>query len=208
MTGRLITFEGGEGAGKTTQAEMLRAALSARGFAVSTVREPGGEPVSEAIRSVLLDATHPVEARTELLLFVASRAQLVERVIRPKLDHGEIVLCDRYGDSSVVYQGWARGQDLDTIRRLNSYATGGLEPDLTILLDIDPESGLGRQSSRNRMEAEPLQFHRTVRRGFLAEAALHPGRYRVIDAIGEQAAIHGEVLAAALAVVRPAEGRV
>jgi dTMP kinase len=196
MIGHFITFEGGEGSGKSTQIALLRDALAADGRRVLTLREPGGEPVAEAIREVLLFASAPVTARAELLLFLAARAQLVERVIVPALAEGVLVLCDRYGDSTVVYQGHARGQDVDTVRRLNAIATGGLAPDLTILLDIEPEAGLARQGERNRMEREPLAFHRSVRAGYLIEARREPARFAVVDASLSVDIVHAHVLAA------------
>jgi len=196
MSGLFVTFEGGEGAGKTTQIELLAAALRAEGRAVLCTREPGGDPVAEAIRAVLLHRDEPIGHRTETLLFVAARAQVVDRVIRPALLSGAIVLCDRYADSTVVYQGHARGLPLDDVRRLNAFATGGLAPDLTLLLDQDPEIGLARQPDRNRMESEDLAFHSRVREGYLAEAGADPGRYRVLDASRSASEVHAEVLAA------------
>lgn len=195
MSGRLITFEGGEGSGKSTQVALLRDALAADGRRVLTLREPGGEPVAEAIRQVLLFASTPVDDAAELLLFLAARAQLVGRTIRPALEAGETVICDRYGDSTVVYQGYAREKDVETVRGLNVYATGGLAPSLTVLLDIAPEVGLARQGDRNRMELEPLAFHRRVRDGYLAEARRDPVRVAVIDASLPVEDVHARVLA-------------
>lgn len=180
--GRLITFEGVEGAGKTTQIALLRAALQERGCRVSVTREPGGDPVAEAIRAVLLDTREPVAPSAELLLFMASRAQMVERVLRPRLEAGEVVLCDRFTDSSVVYQGYGRGLDLDAIRMLNTFATGGITPDLTLVLDLAPAKGLARQTDRNRMEEESLAFHERVRAGYASEAAREPERIKIVDA--------------------------
>jgi dTMP kinase len=197
-TGLFITFEGVEGAGKTTQIQRLRGSLTEKGFVVYTTREPGGEPVAEAIRRVLLAEDHPVEPMTELLLFVGARAQITARVIRPHLESGEVVICDRFVDSTVAYQGYARGQDLDVIRQLNALATGGLMPDLTILLDVDPEKGLTRQKDRNRMESEALTFHQRVHDGYLAEAKRDPDRFRVIDASRSPGAVFADVLAAVM----------
>jgi dTMP kinase len=177
-----ITFEGGEGSGKTTQIASLAEWLRGRGDTVLATREPGGDAVAESIRSVLLEPGSPVHPRTELLLFLAARAQVTEQVIRPALDRGEIVLCDRFIDSTVVYQGHARGHDLTMVRDLNAVATGNLLPNLTILLDIDVEIGLARQQDRNRMEDEAVEFHEAVRAGYLAEAALFPERFVIIDA--------------------------
>jgi dTMP kinase len=203
MTGLLITFEGVEGAGKSTQIVLLRQALEERGYRVLAVREPGGEPVAEAIRNVLLSASSPVLPTTELLLFLASRAQLVERVLRPALASGSMVLCDRYIDSTVAYQGYARQHDLEWVRRLNDFAIGGLMPDRTILLDLPAEAGLARQTERNRMEAESLDFHRRVREGYLAEARRDPHRFRIIDAARPPAVIHADILASLQTLLKP-----
>jgi dTMP kinase len=195
---RFITFEGVEGAGKTTQIQRLRDALQARGFTVFTTREPGGEPVAEAIRRVLLSDAHPVDSTTELFLFLAARAQITSRVLRPHLEAGDIVLCDRFVDSTVVYQGYARGHDVDTIRHLNRLATGGLMPGRTIVLDVAPEVGLSRQTDRNRMEAETIAFHRRVHAGYLAEAGREPERFCVIDASRPPNDVFRDVLAAVM----------
>jgi dTMP kinase len=186
--GLFITFEGVEGSGKTTQIEMLRKWLDTRGLSVLVTREPGGDPAAEAIREIVLQ--NPVAARTELLLFLASRAQNVENVIRPALAAGKVVICDRFIDSSVAYQGYARGLGRDTVASLNHFATDALLPDVTFLLDLNPEVGLGRQADRNRMEAESLSFHQAVRKGFLAEAENCSERICVLDASGSFADIH------------------
>jgi dTMP kinase len=200
-SGTFITFEGVEGAGKTTQIRLMREALEAEGRRVFTTRCPGGEPVAEAIRAVLLHAAEPVVPETELLLFVAARAQVTARLIRPQLEEGAVVLMDRFIDSTVVYQGHARGLDLDAARSLNSFATGGLLPDCTLLLDLDPAAGLARQTDRNRMEEESLDFHRKVREGYLAEARREPNRFRIIDASRSTEAIHADILAAVKSVL-------
>ncbi len=202
MSGLFITFEGVEGAGKSTQIELLRTALEEQGLRVLVTREPGGEPVAEAIRNVLLHTEEHVEPLTELLLFLAARAQITERVIRPALRAGTIVLCDRYLDSTTVYQGHARGLDLEMVRLLNRVATGGQLPDLTIVLDLDERVGIARQASRNRMEREDLAFHRAVRQGYLAEAAREPERFHVVNAEQSVQCVHAEVLA----IVRKALG--
>jgi dTMP kinase len=195
MTGLFITFEGVEGAGKTTQITLLQKSLAAEGYRVLVTREPGGNPVAEAIRGVLLTAAEPVTPRAELLLFLAARAQAVEEVVRPALGAGQIVLCDRFIDSTVAYQGHARRQNLDWIRQLNAFATGGLMPHLTLLLDLPPEQGLARQTERNRMEAESLAFHETVREGFLQEAHREPSRFRVLNAAAPPETLHTEIVA-------------
>jgi dTMP kinase len=196
--GKLITFEGVEGAGKTTQIALLRSALEERGYRVAVTREPGGDPVAEAIRAVLLDTRDPVTPSAELLLFMASRAQMVERVLRPRLEAGEVVLCDRFTDSSVVYQGYGRGIDLDAIRMLNAFATGAIAPDRTMVLDLAPTAGLARQTDRNRMEEESLAFHERVRAGYLAEAAREPERIVIVDAAQPVEAVHRIICQAVL----------
>ena len=190
-TGLFVTFEGVEGAGKSTQIQRVRQRLESDGIPASVTREPGGDSIAEQIRSLLL--TGEMEARAELLLFLASRAQNVERVIRPKLANGEVVLCDRFIDSSVAYQGVARGLGRDEVARLNEFATGGLSPDITLLLDLNPEIGLARQTDRNRMEAESLEFHRKVREGFLAEARNNPERIAILDAETDPDRLHEEI---------------
>ncbi len=196
MKGVFITFEGCDGSGKTTQISLLERYLREMGCNVLVTREPGGDPVAENIRRVLLASESQVSPRTELLLFLAARAQVVDFVIRPALERGDIVLCDRFADSTVTYQGYAREQKLDWVRRLNAYATNGLTPDKTLLLDIDPEAGLYRQTDRNRMEAETLDFHQRVREGYLAESRLFPERFQVIDASANVHLVHQAVLEA------------
>lgn len=191
MTGLFITFEGVEGAGKTTQIAKLREALEREDFSVVVTREPGGDALAEGVRSLLLHGD--IEPRAELLLFLASRAQNVERVIRPHLAAGSVVLCDRFIDSSIAYQGIARGLGRDTVARLNTFATGNLIPDLTFLLDLNPEVGLARQTDRNRMEEEGLAFHQKVREGFLAEAANDTARFCVLDAAQSPETLHAAI---------------
>lgn len=180
---RFIVFEGGEGAGKSTQSSALADYLHARGHRVRRTREPGGTPAAEAIRAVLLDpANAGLDDRAEALLFAAARGDHAARVIRPALDAGEIVVCDRYLDSSVAYQGMARGLGAQRVADLSLWATGGLIPDLTIVLDVDPALGLARVVGPDRLEAEPLEWHQRVRQGFLDIAAESPDRYLVLDA--------------------------
>ncbi len=185
--GTFITFEGGEGTGKSTQIQLLAEKLEAAGLTVRVLREPGGTVVGEAIRRILLDPDHAeLGVSAEILLYEASRAQLVDQVIRPALAAGEVVLCDRFYDSTTAYQGYARGIDLARIAELNRAATGGLSPDRTLVLDIDPAVGIARATaqSADRLESEDLAFHRRVRDGFLAIAAEEPARVRVVDATG------------------------
>ena len=189
--GLFITFEGVEGAGKTTQIALLRAALEKDGRAVCVTREPGGDKIAEGIRSLLLHSE--MTPRAELLLFLAARAQNVESVIRPHLKGGGIVLCDRFIDSSVAYQGVARGLGRDETAILNEFAVGGVIPDLTFLLDLLPETGLARQSEKNRMEAEAIEFHRLVREGYLSEAARFSSRFCVLDANSDIIELHRKI---------------
>jgi dTMP kinase len=180
-----ITFEGPEGSGKSTQLKLLEEWLSGRGHDVLATREPGGTSISEAVRSILLDpANTAMRPVTEILLFSAARAQIVAQVIRPHMEWGGIVLCDRYADSTLAYQGYGRGLDLDTLRAITAFATGGLVPHLTVYLDIAIEDGLRRKSAQewNRLEDQTLTFHRRVRQGYLEMAAAEPERWLVLDA--------------------------
>ena len=190
-----VTLEGPDGAGKTTQAALLVDRLRAAGHDVVALREPGGTAVGEQIRALLIDPQRAELApRTEMLLFAASRAQLVAEVIARALARGRIVVCERYVDASLAYQGAARGLGVDLVRAVNDAATDGLRPDLTLLLDLDPETGLRRARSvarrgggeawdgGDRLEREDLAFHARVREGFLALARIEPQRIRVIDA--------------------------
>ncbi len=182
-----ITFEGPEGSGKTTQVRLLAETLAARGLNVIAVREPGGTSIGDQIRDVLhAMKNQEMDARTELLLYSASRAQLVAQVIRPQLERGSIVLCDRYTDSTIAYQGYGRGLDMAALQAITSFATGNLIPDLTVYLDIEAEQGLARRNASgeewNRMDALELDFHRRVGDGYHALAAADPARWVQIDA--------------------------
>jgi dTMP kinase len=192
MKGIFITFEGIEGTGKSTQIVLLANHLAAHKRPVTLTREPGGTAIGDQVRKILLDPQNTnLAARAELLLYAAARVQHIEELIRPELAEGKIVLCDRFSDATVAYQGYGRSLEPDTILALDRIATGGLKPDLTILLDIDPAAGLARARGRNssrgleaeaRFENEDLAFHDRVRRGYLALAAQEPGRFRVVDA--------------------------
>ena len=193
MPGVFIAFEGGEGAGKSTQAGLLKSYVRAEGRDPVLVREPGSTGLGDHLREYLV-AREPIVPLAELLLFEASRAQLVVERIRPLLDEGAVVIADRFAGSTVAYQGHGRGMDLEQIGWLNDLATGGLYPDLTILLDVDPAIGLGRANRRqlqlalpissapDRFEDETSRFHENVRRGFLAQAEADAERWAVVDA--------------------------
>jgi dTMP kinase len=181
--GYFVAFEGGEGAGKSTQERLLAETLVAAGHDVVRTREPGGTPAAEAMRHVVLSPEFAgLDARAEALLYAAARGEHVTRVVRPALSRGAVVVCDRYLDSSVAYQGYGRGLGPDRIRDLSLWATGGLLPDLSVLLDVDPRQGLARFEQRDRLEAEPVEFHDRVRAGFREVAAANPDRYLVLDA--------------------------
>jgi dTMP kinase len=185
--GLFIAFEGGDGAGKSTQAAELAGALESRGLAVLRTREPGGTPIGEKLRSLVLDHGHGhIDARTEALIFAASRAAHASQVIRPALDLGEVVLTDRYIDSSVAYQGAGRDLGTEAVRDLNAWATSGLQPDLTVLLDVDPEVGRRRRTAgdaaEDRLESEADEFHARIRTAFLDLAAAQPEKYLVLSA--------------------------
>lgn len=201
-SGRFIAFEGGEGAGKSTQVAALAAHLREQGREVVVTREPGGAPAAEAIREILLDHRFVgLSARAEALLFAAARAEHVERTIRPGLERGAVVITDRYLDSSIAYQGISRALGIDVVEEISLWATESLLPDLTIVLDVAPTVGLGRAGKPDRMEAEPLDFHLRVRQGFLDLAARQPQRYLVIAADGERNDIARRVAAAVDVVV-------
>lgn len=184
--GLFVTFEGGEGSGKSTLIKALHAPLAAAGMAVMLTREPGGSPIGPAIRQMLLDpSADRIGSRTEALLFAAERAHHADTVIRPAMEQGVTVLCDRYIDSSAAYQGAGRDLGEQQVRQLSEWATDGLIPDLTFLLDIEPEVGLARRGAAgdvNRLDAQSLAFHRTVREAFLRAAVREPGRFVVLDA--------------------------
>lgn len=193
-----ITLEGPDGSGKTTQMKMLAEALRARGFTVYTTREPGGTGISDKIREILLDhANKAMVPHTEILLFLASRSQHTEEVIRPRLARGEVVICDRYRDSTIAYQGYGRGVDIDMLHRLNDFATKHLLPDLTVLMDVSAETGLARRANEgdwNRLDADAVEFHRRVRAGYLELVAAEPGRWAVVDANQDKDSVQKNLL--------------
>ncbi len=190
-----ITFEGGEGCGKSYQAGSLFRWLNRLDLPALLTREPGGTPPGERITRLLKWGKQSLQPATELLLFNASRAELVNRVIRPALAEGKIVICDRYADSTVAYQGYGRGLDLDTIAEVNRVATGGLVPNLTVLLDIPVETGLARKEKYkpDRFHQEDLDFHNRVRQGYLKLAREEPARWLVIDAARSRGQIAGVI---------------
>jgi dTMP kinase len=203
MGGVFIAFEGGEGVGKSTQIARAAAWLRSLGREVVETREPGGTPLGQELRRLVLDPAGHVTPRAETLIYAADRAHHVDTVIRPALAAGKVVLTDRYVDSTLAYQGAARG--LDGTREVVAWATGGLLPDLTVLLDLDPRVGLRRAGERaapDRLEAHSLEFHEAVRAGFRALAAEAPERYVVLDAVGEADAIAAEVRDAIAARLR------
>ena len=204
-----ITFEGPEGSGKSTQLPELARYLESLNFPVVKTREPGGTAIGDQIREVLvsLDNTelHP---RTEILLFLAARAQLVEELIIPSLSQNKIILCDRYGDSTLAYQGYGHGLDLETLRAMLEFATGGLKPDLTILLDIDVLTGLKRKKVKeewNRLDAFELSFLERVREGYHILAVQEPERWKIVDATQKPEQVQNEIRALVLTALEKKE---
>ncbi|MFF2842122.1 dTMP kinase [Paenarthrobacter sp. NPDC057981] len=198
-TGLFIAFEGGDGAGKSTQAARLSDALESRGLSVLRTREPGGTPIGEKLRSLVLDHGHgTIDARTEALMFAAARAAHAHQVIRPALANGTVVITDRYIDSSVAYQGAGRGLGADCVLSLNEWATEGLHPHLTVLLDVDPADGRQRRTAgdatEDRLESEPDEFHSAIRHAFLDLAGAAPSSYLVLPAADDIEALAARIL--------------
>ena len=192
-----ITLEGPDGGGKSTQARLLVEYLTGRGVPALLTREPGGTPIGDQIRRTLMDlgntGMHP---RTEILLFSASRAQIVHQVIRPRLEAGGVVVCDRFYDSTLAYQGYGHGLDLAALRAITDFATGGLRPDLTFLIDLPAEDGLRRRrrgGQWNRLDAYDLGFHQRVRQGYFDLAAAEPGRWVTVDATRPVETVQSEI---------------
>ena len=207
MKGYFITFEGAEGCGKSTQINLLGEALQKAGKAVTISRSPGGTAVAEKIRTILKEPTagEDLEPETELLLFGACHSQMTANLIKPVLDKGGILLSDRFYDSTIAYQGYARNLGVESVKWINSYACRNLKPDLTILLDMDPEEGIKRAKERagnaatlagDRFDSEKLSFHHAVRNAFLLLAKEDPGRFAVIDANGSIEEVHQKILEA------------
>ncbi|MHA7271235.1 dTMP kinase [Arthrobacter sp. HLT1-20] len=185
--GLFIAFEGGDGAGKSTQAALLTTFLAGTGRTVVRTREPGGTPIGEKLRSLVLDhGQGEIDAKTEALIFAAARSAHATQVIAPAVARGEVVISDRYADSSIAYQGAGRGLGIDAIVKLNDWATNGLWPELTVLLDVTPAAGRSRRTAgdaqEDRLESEPDDFHATIRAAFLERAAAHPNNYLVLPA--------------------------
>lgn len=198
--GLFITMEGPDGSGKSTQIDLLRDYLSGKGYDIIVCREPGGTKISEAIRQVILNKDFTeMGYMTEMLLYAAARAQLVEEVIRPALEEGKIVICDRFVESSAVYQGIGRGMGIDLVYEVNRYAIGDTMPDLTIMIDIDAQTGISRkkkQAELDRMEREAMDFHERVAEGYRKIAEQHPDRIEKIDGRGSIEDIHRQITAA------------
>lgn len=202
-----VTFEGVDGSGKSTQIELLTAHLKSRGVDFLLTREPGGTPLGDQLRRILLDPSNAgMSLVTEAFLYAASRTQLVQDVVRPALAAGKLVLCDRYVDSSLAYQAHAGGLPPEFVWAINRIATGALRPDLTILFDLDPLEGARRREAKgeggpDRIEERPGEYHRRVREGYLALAKAEPGRIRVIDSANTVEAVHQQVVEAVYAVL-------
>jgi dTMP kinase len=196
--GLFITFEGPDGSGKSTQIKLLAEHLNGLGQSVFVTREPGGTQIGEEIRDLLHDLRHrEMHPRAEILLYSAARAQLVGQEIVPRLADGEVVLCDRFVDSTLAYQGYGHGLDLDTLRLITGFATQGLQPDLTLLFDLDPAAGLRRRQTGgaewNRLDDYALAFHQRVHRGYHALAAQDPARWVILDGSLAKDALQAEV---------------
>lgn len=197
--GVLITFEGPEGSGKSTQVALLAQELEKRNFKVLCTREPGGTALGEEVRKILLNKVEKMEPLSELFLYAAARFQHTVERIKPALEKGQIIICDRYLDSSIAYQAYGRGLDLQTVEMVNNLATDLIKPDITILLDLDPEEGLGRFKGRelDRMEKENLLFHRRVRQGYL-ELGNREERFLVFEADLDERELHSLILSKVL----------
>lgn len=196
MPGLFITIEGIDGSGKTTQARLLAEWLRAQGHRVRATREPGGTPAGNKIREIVLSTDHSPPPPAELFLYLADRAVHVAEVVRPALEAGEVVVCERHTDSTLAYQGYGRGLDLELLRRLNEMATGGVAPDLTLVLDLAPEQARLDEARLDRLELEGLEFLRRVAEGFRSLARAEPERIMLVDASPEVGAIQDQIAAA------------
>ena len=187
MKSKFITFEGSEGCGKSTQSEMLFSYLKARGHKVVYLREPGGVGLSEMIRTILLDPKSRISAQAETLLYMAARAQVVQEIIKPALEAKKIVICDRFLDSTIAYQGFGLGIDIKLIKSLGNFVTQGIKPDLTIFLDLPVKSGLKhRHNCRDRIEQRSVNYHEKVRKGYLLLAREEPQRIKVVKVLEDK----------------------
>lgn len=196
-----ITFEGPEGGGKTTQIRLLAAALESRGYDLVVTREPGGTPLGDRLRSILLEEADDLDPATEALLMTGARARHVNKLIRPALQSGKLVICDRFSDSTLAYQGAGRGLDIARLECMQSLATDGIQPDLTLLLDVESRLGLQRRSDDgklNRLDREPVEFHERVATWYRQRAQAYPARWNVIDASNPVDEVHAAVLDAVL----------
>lgn len=181
--GLFITLEGADGCGKTTQLNLLKEYLASRGYEIVVTREPGGKGLGEKLREILLNYDGEVSDRCEAFLYLADRAQNIDTIIKPAINSGRIVLCDRHTDSSVAYQGYGREQNIDNINMLNELAVNGVHPDLTIVFDIDTETSMARVGAeKDRLESAGIEFHKRVRNGYLEIAKKNPQRIKVVDA--------------------------
>ncbi|MBN1459950.1 MAG: dTMP kinase [Armatimonadetes bacterium] len=200
--GLFITIEGIDGSGKTTQAELLVARLRSEGYTVCQTREPGGSPVGEELRALVLSPAHAITPEAELFLYLADRALHVSRVVRPALEAGELVVCERHADSTLAYQGFGRGLDVAFLRQLNQMATGGLQPDLTVVLDLDARDARLDGARLDRLESEGQEFLARVAAGFRELTEGEPERMKLIDASRDIQVVHEDIAAAVMSLVQ------
>lgn len=191
-----IVFEGPEGCGKSTQARLAAKVLGERGIETVSAREPGGTSLGEKLRKIILGSSDRIDLRTEVLLYMASRAQLVDEIIRPALEAGKVVLCERFLSSTMAYQGVAGGADLKAIEHMGSFATGGLEPDLTVVIDVEVKEGLKRAGTPDRVEDRGEEYHEKVREGFLQMARENPETFVMVDGRASVEEVHDRVMTA------------
>jgi dTMP kinase len=203
MKSRFITFEGSEGCGKSTQSKLLAAFLKRKGFDVVYIREPGGTKISEKIRQILLDAQNDsMAAATEMLLYMAARAQIVSEVIKPALLKGKVVICDRFLDSTLAYQGFGLGMDIGFIKKVGDFVTGGIKPDLTVFLDLPVHKGLKhREFIKDRIEQRSFNYHLRVRNGYLKLAHREPKRIKIVKLEKEKSITQEKIRALVLALI-------
>ena len=194
MKATFITFEGSEGCGKSTQSKLLYGFLKRNGYKVVYLREPGGVKVSEQIRNILLEPENKINPVAETLLYMAARAEVVSQLIKPALTSGKIVICDRFLDSTIAYQGYGLGIDIGLIKQIGKFAKQGIKPDLTILLDLPLKAGLKhRESAKDRIERRPLSYHQRVRNGYLKLASIEPKRFKVVQVDEEKSVTQNKI---------------